>query len=223
MFQPLKAIKNHLHKLKYRVKYFPEDVEEELFEDVTVRYFFLQVKAAILQDAIYCPPETCVLLASYALQAKYGDYDAEEFRNGFFSKHRCLPERYADLDNCAIIGNDADIHLAVIVSDKSRRMRGLISALFSFHSVELQVPFVFSFRVYNQHNMDNETWEANIINLWKKHGGMQKGDAMMEYLKLAQNLEMYGVTYFNIKNKKGSDILLGVTSLGLNIYKVEDK
>lgn len=48
-------------------------------------------------------------------------------------------------------------------------------------------------------------------------------DAMMEYLKIAQDLEMYGVNYFEIKNKKGTELLLGVDALGLNVYDKEDK
>lgn len=48
-------------------------------------------------------------------------------------------------------------------------------------------------------------------------------DAMIEYLKIAQDLEMYGVNYFEIKNKKGTDLLLGVDALGLNVYESEDK
>lgn len=46
---------------------------------------------------------------------------------------------------------------------------------------------------------------------------------MMEYLKLAQDLEMYGVNYFDIKNKKGTELWLGVDALGLNIYEKEDQ
>ncbi|XP_059919558.1 moesin-like isoform X3 [Gadus macrocephalus] len=46
---------------------------------------------------------------------------------------------------------------------------------------------------------------------------------MVEYLKIAQDLEMYGVNYFNIKNKKGSELWLGVDALGLNIYDQTDK
>lgn len=46
---------------------------------------------------------------------------------------------------------------------------------------------------------------------------------MMEYLKIAQDLEMYGVNYFNIKNKKGTELWLGVDALGLNIYEQNDK
>lgn len=46
---------------------------------------------------------------------------------------------------------------------------------------------------------------------------------MLEYLKIAQDLEMYGVNYFDIKNKKGTLLWLGVDALGLNIYEKDDK
>ena len=45
----------------------------------------------------------------------------------------------------------------------------------------------------------------------------------MEYLKIAQDLEMYGVNYFSIKNKKGTDLWLGVDALGLNVYEKDDQ
>ena len=46
---------------------------------------------------------------------------------------------------------------------------------------------------------------------------------MLEYLKIGQDLEMYGVNYFEIKNKKGTQLWLGVDALGLNIYEQNDK
>jgi radixin len=52
---------------------------------------------------------------------------------------------------------------------------------------------------------------------------MLREEAMMEYLKIAQDLEMYGVNYFEIKNKKQTDLWLGVDALGLNIYEKDDK
>lgn len=61
------------------------------------------------------------------------------------------------------------------------------------------------------------------MKMWQKHSGMLSEDAMLEYLKIAQNLEMFGVSYYEISNKKGSDLLLGVDALGLNIYRREDR
>ncbi|CAC5380861.1 RDX [Mytilus coruscus] len=157
-------------QFKFRAKFFPEDVSEELIQDITQRMFFLQVKDCILSDEIYCPPETSVLLASYACQAKFADYNKETHPNGFLANERLLPQR-----------------------------------------------------VMEQHKMTKDQWEERITNWWSEHQGMLREDAMMEYLKIAQDLEMYGVNYFDIKNKKGTELLLGVDALGLNVYEKDDK
>lgn len=158
---------------QFRAKFFPEDVSEELIQEVTQRMFFLQVKRAILSDEIYCPPETSVLLASYALQAKYGDYDSEKHVAGSFvndSHERLLPQR-----------------------------------------------------VFDQHKLAPAQWEERIVTWYTEHRRMLREDAMMEYLKIAQDLEMYGVNYFEIKNKRGTDLWLGVDALGLNVYEKDDR
>jgi len=157
-------------QFKFRAKFYPEDVAEEIIQDITLRLFYLQVKNAILSDEIYCPPETSVLLASYAVQAKYGDFQKDLHQPGFLSNDRLLPER-----------------------------------------------------VMQQHKLSKEDWEQRITNWYGEHRGMLREDAMMEYLKIAQDLEMYGVNYFHIKNKKGTDLWLGVDALGLNIYEKDDK
>lgn len=54
----------------FLAKFYPEEVAEELVQEVTQHLFFLQVKQAILSMDVYCPPEASVLLASYAVQAK---------------------------------------------------------------------------------------------------------------------------------------------------------
>lgn len=157
-------------QFKFRAKFYPEDVAEELIQDITLRLFYLQVKNAILSDEIYSPPETSVLLASYAVQARHGDYNKGSHNSGFLSNDRLLPQR-----------------------------------------------------VINQHKMSTDEWEQSIMTWWQEHKGMLREDAMMEYLKIAQDLEMYGVNYFEIRNKKGTQLWLGVDALGLNIYEKDDK
>ncbi|XP_035006159.1 radixin isoform X2 [Hippoglossus stenolepis] len=80
-----------------------------------------------------------------------------------------------------------------------------------------------STRVLEQHKLTKEQWEDRIQTWHEEHRGMLREDSMMEYLKIAQDLEMYGVNYFEIKNKKGTQLWLGVDALGLNIYEHEDK
>ena len=41
--------------------------------------------------------------------------------------------------------------------------------------------------------------------------------------QVAQDLETYGITYYDITNKKGSNLVLGVDCLGVNIYKKEER
>uniref|UniRef100_A0A8C1RFV1 Ezrin b n=1 Tax=Cyprinus carpio TaxID=7962 RepID=A0A8C1RFV1_CYPCA len=157
-------------QFKFRAKFFPEDVTDELIQDITQKLFFMQVKDGILSDEIYCPPETAVLLASYSVQAKFGDFSKEVHRPGYLTSDRLLPQRVLD-----------------------------------------------------QHKLSRDQWEERIQVWHEEHRGMLKEDAMLEYLKIAQDLEMYGVNYFDIKNKKGTQLWLGVDALGLNIYEKEDK
>lgn len=80
-------------QFKLRAKFYPEDVSEELIQDITRKLFFLQVKEDILSEDIYCPPETAVLLASYAVQSKYGEYNKSVHHPGYLSSERLLPKR----------------------------------------------------------------------------------------------------------------------------------
>ncbi|KAL6091117.1 hypothetical protein STEG23_018045, partial [Scotinomys teguina] len=88
-----------------------------------------------------------VLLGSYAVQVKFGDYNKEMHKSGYLSSERLIPQRVMD-----------------------------------------------------QHKLTRDQWEDRI-----------------------QDLEMYGINYFEIKNKKGTDLWLGVDALGLNIYEKDDK
>ncbi|XP_038555279.1 moesin-like isoform X2 [Micropterus salmoides] len=156
--------------IKFRAKFYPEDVADELIQEATQRLFFLQVKESILNDDIYCPPETAVLLASYAVQVKHGDYRKDYHVPGYLTREKLLPQR-----------------------------------------------------VLEQHKLNKNQWEERIQVWHKEHKGILREDAMVEYLKIAQDLEMYGVNYFSIKNKKGSELWLGVDALGLNIYDKKDR
>lgn len=154
----------------FLAKFYPEDMAEELVQEITQHLFFLQVKQAVLNMDIYCPPEASVLLASYAVQAKYGDYDEASYKPGMLANEDLLPQRVID-----------------------------------------------------QYQMTPEMWEERIKIWYADHRGMTRDEAEMEYLKIAQDLDMFGVNYFPISNKKESELWLGVTALGLNIYERTNK
>lgn len=156
--------------LVFLAKFYPEDVAEELVQEITQHLFFLQVKQSILHMDIYCPPEASVLLAAYAVQARYGDYDDATYSPGMLASEDLLPQRVID-----------------------------------------------------QYQMTPEMWEERIKVWYSERRGMTRDEAEMEYLKIAQDLEMYGVNYFQIKNKKNTDLWLGVDSRGINVYERDNR
>jgi len=157
-------------KFKLKVKYYPEDAGEELIQEITRHMFYLQVRESVLTEEYYCPPETAVLLASYAVQAKFGDYKPHSHKEGFLEKERLLAPR-----------------------------------------------------VLSQHSLSKQQWEDRVVTWYSEHKGMTRDDSTLEYLKIVQDLEMYGINYFDITNKKGSPLLLGIDALGVNIYGKDDK
>ncbi|KAL7058985.1 hypothetical protein AAHC03_013487 [Spirometra sp. Aus1] len=153
------------YEFKFMVKFYPENVTEELIQSTTIRYFYLQVKNDIMSGKIYCPTETAVLLASYACVAKYDLYNP------------CTCPAKLPIDR--------------LIPDQG------------------------------QYNLTEEEWYNRIISYYKEHD-MSREDVMMKYLELAQDLEMYGVEMFSIKNKRGTSLILGVDALGLSIYEPDN-
>ncbi|OCT95090.1 merlin isoform X2 [Xenopus laevis] len=162
-------------KFRFLAKFYPENVAEELVQDITRHLFFLQVKKQILDEEIHCSPEASVLLALYALQAKYGDYNPNIHQPGFLSKDELLPQR-----------------------------------------------------VLQQYQMTSEMWQEKITAWYAEHRGTDRNEAEMNYLKIAQDLDMYGMNYFPVliyyqQANTDSAILLGVNAKGIHIFSKNNK
>eukprot|EP00092_Neocalanus_flemingeri_P023067 GFUD01025004.1.p1 GENE.GFUD01025004.1~~GFUD01025004.1.p1 ORF type:complete len:586 (-),score=212.18 GFUD01025004.1:199-1956(-) len=168
--QDQKVKKEPTLQFKFRVRFYPENVADEIIQGSTLRLLFLQVKADILNETTYSPAEKSVLLASFATQAKYGNYETEVHEVGYLANDKILPE-------------------AVITG----------------------------------HKLSREEWENKISLFHAKHKGMTREDSMVEYLKIGQDLETYGISYYDISNKKGSELILGVDCLGINVYNQGDR
>mmetsp|Transcript_108153 Transcript_108153/g.150912 ORF Transcript_108153/g.150912 Transcript_108153/m.150912 type:complete len:383 (-) Transcript_108153:166-1314(-) len=78
-------------------------------------------------------------------------------------------------------------------------------------------------RVIDQHGLTVEQWEDRVTNAWIGQQGIAPATAIMDYLNIAQDLEQYGITYFEITNKKGTRLWLGVHNLGMDIYEYNNK
>ena len=154
---------------KLIVKFYPESVSEELIHGMTKKLFFFHVEERVVKDDIYASTGTLLLLASYSVQAKYGDKNPAVHTKGFLDIDTLLPQR--------VIGQF----------------------------------------------LSKEEWEERILDCWAIHETTFREDAMMEYLKAAQDLEMYGMNYFEMRNKRNTDLLLGVDAFGLYIFRKDNK
>jgi len=168
--QDQKVKKEATLQFKFRVRFYPENVADEIIQGSTLRLLYLQVKADILNETIYCPAEKAVLLSSFATQAKYGNFETDVHETGYLANDKILPEA-----------------------------------------------------VISGHKLSREEWENKISLFHAKHKGMTREDAMLEYLKVAQDLETFGISYYDITNKKGSELMLGVDCLGINVYNEGDR
>lgn len=70
-----KLKKEDSRELELEVKFYPEDAFTEVMEDVTLKMMFEYVKQKIVSGRMECSLSTAIQLASYAVQAKLGDFD----------------------------------------------------------------------------------------------------------------------------------------------------
>jgi len=91
--QDQKVKKEATLQFKFRVRFYPENVVDEIIQGSTLRLLYLQVKADILNETIYCVAEKAVLLSSFAAQAKYGNYESNVHEAGYLANDKILPEQ----------------------------------------------------------------------------------------------------------------------------------
>ncbi|CAF4460392.1 unnamed protein product, partial [Rotaria socialis] len=214
-------------ELYFVVKFYPEEITNELIQDITRHLFYLQVKQDILNMDIYCPPDAAAHLASLALQAKFGDYDQ------LSSSSESL-----NLESEALLPLSCFQKVELTRADWFAR----IVALWRTHTSLTRED---SEMAYLKHAQDLDMfveltradWFARIVALWRTHTSLTREDSEMAYLKHAQDLDMFGLSFFEISKMQGAnksspssqqqsdqssiaaDLWLGIDSLGIRFYK----
>ncbi|XP_075277317.1 tyrosine-protein phosphatase non-receptor type 13 isoform X1 [Opisthocomus hoazin] len=81
-----------IFSLFFRIKFFVDDISL-IQHTLTCHQYYLQLRKDILEDRMHCDDETALLLASLALQAEYGDYQAEVHGMSYFRLEHYVPAR----------------------------------------------------------------------------------------------------------------------------------
>uniref|UniRef100_A0A0V0J6U1 Radixin n=1 Tax=Schistocephalus solidus TaxID=70667 RepID=A0A0V0J6U1_SCHSO len=133
-----------------------------------IKRLFNKVYSAIIQEEIFCPPETAVILAAYACQAKFGDaYD---------------------------------------VNDPIPPVKELLPK-----------------SIIDNHTLSIHDWETRISRWHLKLHDVSFLDSIVEYLDIAQDVELYGASIFEVETKSGSRKWISLDAVGLNIYESKRK
>uniref|UniRef100_A0ACB8E920 Tyrosine-protein phosphatase non-receptor type 13 n=1 Tax=Sphaerodactylus townsendi TaxID=933632 RepID=A0ACB8E920_9SAUR len=91
--EPKKKSKNTINfTLFFRIKFFVDD-GSLIQHTLTCHQYYLQLRKDLLEEKMHCDDETALLLASLALQAEYGDYQAEVHGLSYFRLEHYLPPR----------------------------------------------------------------------------------------------------------------------------------
>ncbi|GAB1865860.1 Tyrosine-protein phosphatase non-receptor type 14 [Camponotus japonicus] len=110
-----KPLKRQLEKdaknftLYLRVMYYVTDVQ--FIQDEMTRYhYYLQLKSDILEDRIHCNPRQACLLASYSMQAEFGNYSPERHTVECLQQCTFFPNEVIKIDSG---GQDSLLHTAI--------------------------------------------------------------------------------------------------------------
>ncbi|KAL6441568.1 hypothetical protein ACFW04_003605 [Cataglyphis niger] len=110
-----KPLKRQLEKdaknftLYLRVMYYVTDVQ--FIQDEMTRYhYYLQLKSDILEDKIHCNPRQACLLASYSMQAEFGNYSPERHTIECLQQYTFFPNEVIKID---LGGQDSLLHTAI--------------------------------------------------------------------------------------------------------------
>ncbi|EFN69944.1 Tyrosine-protein phosphatase non-receptor type 14 [Camponotus floridanus] len=110
-----KPLKRQLEKdaknftLYLRVMYYVTDVQ--FIQDEMTRYhYYLQLKSDILEDRIHCNPRQACLLASYSMQAEFGNYSPERHTIECLQQCTFFPNEVIKIDSG---GQDSLLHTAI--------------------------------------------------------------------------------------------------------------
>lgn len=150
------------------VKFYPEDVEEELIQDITRHLFFLQIKQSILSMQLYCSAEASVLLASYAVQAIVSLY--------YLFKNLLISEKFSIFVLLFVSGINWYSCFYLFIEKFHGRIlkKNQIQQGDCVESSKLQLSELLPECVIKQYDMTPQMWEERIKRWWINNSGQSR-------------------------------------------------
>ncbi|UJR32184.1 hypothetical protein I4U23_019648 [Adineta vaga] len=132
----------------------------------------------------------------------------------------CPPDTAAHLASLALQAKFSDYEQIITLSEPFNLENEALLPLSCFQKIELS----------------KTDWFDRIIALWRTHASLTRDESEMAYLKYAQDLDMFGLAFFEISKMQGgnkshtlthqsdqasigAELWLGIDSLGIRFYK----
>lgn len=79
-----------------RVMYYVVSGVRLITDEVTRYHYFLQLKQDVIEGKVLCTPQQAIELASYSMQAEFGNFDAERHTALYLKDFQLFPKRFID-------------------------------------------------------------------------------------------------------------------------------
>jgi hypothetical protein len=106
----------------------------------------------------------------------------------------------------------------------------------SSESLNLESEALLPLSCFQKVELSRADWYDRIIDLWRTHASLTREESEMRYLKHSQDLDMFGLSFFEISKMQGAnkvtqqysqsdppsvaaELWLGIDSLGIRFYK----
>ncbi|KAI4817516.1 hypothetical protein KUCAC02_010907 [Chaenocephalus aceratus] len=197
------------YNFNFNVKFYPPD-PAQLSEDITRYYLCLQLRKDILQGRLPCSFVTLSLLGSYALQSELGEFDPEVHPPNYAKEMKMAQGQTKELEDKMMElhrtyrserrDTSASLSLPNQLTQRICKRVMLYPVIKIFHQKDINVVCKMQLRCPNARSMS-------------------PAQADLMFLENAKKLSMYGVDLHQAKDLDGVDIMLGVCSSGLMVYK----
>ncbi|KAJ8379000.1 hypothetical protein AAFF_G00232290 [Aldrovandia affinis] len=214
----------------FNVKFYPPD-PAHLTEDITRYFLVLQLRKDIQSGRLPCSFVTLALLGSYALQSELGEYDPDIHGNEYAKELRLAPGQTKELEEKMMELHRTYKYFLVLQLRKDIQSGRLpcsfvTLALLGSYALQSELgeydPDIHGNEYAKELRLapgQTKELEEKMMELHRTYKAMTPAQADLMFLENAKKLAMYGVDLHQAKDLDGVDIMLGVCSGGLMVFK----
>eukprot|EP00126_Sphaerothecum_destruens_P008043 Sdes_comp20070_c0_seq1m12969 len=211
-------------RLSFLIRYYPASYTA-ISDSTFLTLLYLQIKKLIVSNRLCVQDEKMVLLlASYALQAEFGDFDDND-DSYTVEEASHIPSRF--LGESAAAGSPTS--LEEHVGSSSPAVQNQISFLkrkLSLGGSSKKKPICVERKILDKDapqtpkvlQFSSPKFADELPQLHARLKGITQEEAQLKYIGLAEKLPEYGIHFYRFRDRYESLLWLGISVAGIGIY-----